>query len=145
MEIWLFVKNVSKGTKSKPGLKMALFMLLHTKSENEKMEVVTESRDVEMCLWITALLLLLCVLPFNLEWINISFSFQCNSQFDFSPCFPDAFIHFRYFTLCLFLSSSVLSACRMLLRARTKRRIMKWMTLIRVEHFMTHWWELKCS
>lgn len=33
-----------------------------------------------------------------------------------------------------FLSSSVLSACCMLLRARTKRQIMKWMTLIRVEH-----------
>lgn len=35
------------------------------------------------------------------------------------------FIHFHFFYNMPFLSSSVLSACCMLLRARTKRRIMK--------------------
>lgn len=45
-------------------------------------------------------------------------------------------------TLLHALSFSVLSACCMWLRARTKKRIMKWMTLIRVEHL---WLSGECS
>lgn len=54
----------------------------------------------------------------------------------YTPLYPWHFLpfHFHSCKTCLSCLLPVPFACCMLLRARTKRRIMKWMTLIRVEH-----------
>lgn len=85
----------------------------------------------------------ICFLVFCLETLNVVVNVNPLWTLPISCCFFFLLVlfsdvlhlhSFPSFYDMPFLSSSVPSACCMLLRARTKRRIMKWMTLIRVEH-----------
>lgn len=84
---------------------------------------------MERCRWITYLF------PHIENYSSNSGSPQNNPLFCFSP--PPIISVILHHASCLLLC---LSACCMF-RTRTWRWIMKWMTLIRVEH----WWAFKCS